>query len=147
MVNKKSWIHKCLKTTHPDSSFKFETRADWDSQRLLYGWSDFTLLPVIHSDHGLVPLMSLSMGSPVATFDIPPSNEYINKGNGILAPCQVKYDKVGLASLVPDVQRFESMVKKTLTDGDLVVNMKDHTNDYANDRKSAFIKTWRNLLN
>jgi glycosyltransferase involved in cell wall biosynthesis len=145
MLHERSWINKCIKSPHKDSTFHFVTNADWDSQRLLYGWNDITIWPTLRGGHALTAIFSLIMGAPVITFDVPPANEYITKDNGILSPCQVRYDN-GRATIVPDLQRYEHCVTRLLTQHTALANLKSHTSDWTQERRKLFIAGWNEVF-
>lgn len=145
MLHKRSWVNKCMRSPHKESTFHFVTRADWDTQRLLYGWNDLTIWPTLKGGHALTVVFSLVMGAPVVTFDVPPANEYVSKDNGILAPCQVRYAN-GRASVVPDLQRYEGYVTRLLTQKNALNKLKKHTADWTGERRKLFTAGWQEVF-
>lgn len=141
LMHSRSWINKCMAAPNRDSTFHFVTKADWDTQRLLYGWNDLTIWPTLHGGHAFTVVLSLLMGAPVVTFDVPPANEYINRDNGILAPCQIRYID-GHANIVPDLTRYEALVTRLVTQKGALARLKKHTVDWTVERRKLFIDGW-----
>jgi glycosyltransferase involved in cell wall biosynthesis len=145
LLCKKSWVHKAFDSTHPASSFRFEHQADWDTQRLLYSSSDLTIIPTMKGNHALDVVMSLAFGSPVVVFNTPPANEYVCKGNGLMAPCMVTYVK-GEPTLVPDIQRFEQTVLNLLLNKNQLGKLKRQTGAWSKERKKLFVEGWSTVF-
>lgn len=146
LENENSWIHKCFVSPHENSSFTFCTKADWDSQRLLFGWHDVMVWPTLQVGFGLPVVMALTMGMPVASFDIPPVNEYVIRENSLLSPTQVQYNNTGGAQLLPDLSRFEAQVASLLSNPPLLQKYKKHTGDWVTERAKLFASGWRDVL-
>lgn len=144
--HRKSWIHKCISSKHEKSSISLINEADWNSQRLILSKADLHVLPVTNTNHGLSAIMSLFMGTPVVTFDLPPANEYLNKANSALVPCQIQYLSDGIAQIVPDLLRLDIAVQKLATQPELLGSLKKHTADDTSDRKQLFKNAWQEVF-
>lgn len=146
LLHDRAWVSKTLEHKNSEGAYHFASKADWDTQRMLYSWNDLTLLPTLRGGHGSAIVISLLSGTPVITFDVPPANEYLSKENGILAPCQVEYNKEGLARMIPDLQRYETCITKALQQKNTLSKLKKHTSDWSEERRKLFKDGWLDVL-
>jgi glycosyltransferase involved in cell wall biosynthesis len=67
----------------------------------LFHSHDWTFIPAIRADFGIIAARSLSCGAPVIVHDIPPFSGMIrNRREGILIPCEVTMNRLGAPTAV-----------------------------------------------
>lgn len=91
-------------------------RVPLNRRPLLYRDHDLTLWPVHQENTGIVGIDSISMGTPVAAFHMPPLTEFLNQNNAVLAPCQGSYTQLGAPRAEPNYTIFERCVRTLIED-------------------------------
>lgn len=82
---------------------------------LVFCEHDLTLWAAHYDSLGIVPLTSISMGTPVVAFNFPPVTEYLTRHNSITVACDGNYTANGSPEVVqPDYVAYEQAVQYAL---------------------------------
>ena len=113
----------------------------------LYAGADLTVWASKYESLGLVGLSSLAVGTPVVCWDIEPHAEYIsNKRNGLLVPCELKDNWLGVPEVEPDYAVFKQYLLDLLHDEVLLGTIQQSAHVGMAERRERFMQGWRNLL-
>jgi hypothetical protein len=121
--------------------------VSWDRQQLLYGSHDLTVWPSVAEGVGLTGLCSVYMGTPVLAFDHPVIGEFINEGkNGILVPCDLKYNWLEVPYVDPDYFKFGELLSRTVRQVDYLTELRESVTNGLNRRRRNFQSFWKGMF-
>lgn len=119
----------------------------WNQQVIEMGKHDLTVWPARWDGIGLVGSTSLHMGTPVIAWDITPTSEHLSTGrNSLLVACDVEYNWLGVSKVIPDYDEFDRVLRWLLGQPDALAELRQHTHERLEDRKTEFKKGWNTLL-
>lgn len=119
----------------------------WDRLQIIYGRHDLTIWPVTSESLGLVGLCSIHMGTPVLAFDHPLIGEIVADGkNGILVPCNLKYNWLEVPSVDPDYSLFGEHLARTAADAPLLTHLRRTTTNGLYRRRKQFQAFWQGMF-
>lgn len=122
-----------------DGRVELIRNASWDKHLLLFGQHDITIWPTLIESVGLIGLSSLYMGAPVFAFDHPIIGEMIKDGkSGILVPCELQPNWLGVPYVKPNYQEFGQYLVKATQDTKTLNEMQSWTFVGLKERREIF---------
>lgn len=109
-----------------------------EQRPLIFRDHDLTMWPVHFDGMGITPLMSLTMGTPVVTFNLPVYTELLNKKNSVPVPCPGSYNQVGVPRLEPDYNIYERCLQNAAIDRKLLASLQQSSLNGLEARRSIF---------
>jgi hypothetical protein len=113
---------------------------------LLYARHDVTLWPTVATDIGCVGLDSLTMGTPVVTWQCPPVDEFLRPDNAILVSCDVEHSEQGVPSSDGNCYRLGIALQQLIENPPWIVTMQKHTAAKLEARRGEFVRFWAKLF-
>lgn len=87
----------------------------WPKQPYVFAEHDLTLWPAHFDNTCFTPLLSVTAGTPVVSFKVPPAQELLLPETAILVPgAKENGSRFGVPSIEPDYYRFERTVQSLL---------------------------------
>lgn len=112
-----------------------------------YRSHDLTLWPTDQEGLGIIGLESISCGTPVIAWDIPPINEYLTNGvNSILLPCTVRHNWFGVVTACPDEKRFEDKLRGLIDKKEDLQALLNTTDGLPKEISQRFVEGWSDLF-
>ncbi len=131
----------------PTDKVKVYSNTDFTSHIDLMRKSDLFLWPTLREGLGLMGLESLSVGTPVVSFDVPPVNEFLAHGvNSTLAECSTRWFRDGVPEVDADEKSYESYLKALRYAVKNAVYLKEWAQHGLEQRQSRFYRAWNELL-
>jgi glycosyltransferase involved in cell wall biosynthesis len=122
-----------------DGRVELVRNPSWDKHQLLFGQHDITIWPTLIESVGLIGLCSLYMGTPVFAFDHPVVGEMVKDGkSGILVPCELQPNWLGVPFVKPDYQEFGQYLIKTAQDTKTLNELRGWTFVGLKERREVF---------
>lgn len=113
---------------------------------LLYARHDVTLWPSCSEDIGLVGLESLSMGTPVLGWKVPPFDEFLTCDGAQLVSCTVHQSPIGVCSAEGNFYKFGVAAQQLLSDPARIVKMQQACYPVLKTRQQEFVEFWRSAF-
>ena len=130
-----------------DGHVELVRNASWDKHLLLFGQHDMTIWPTLIESIGLIGLSSLYMGSPIFAFNHPVIAEMTREGkNGILVPCELQPNWLGVPYVKPNYQDFGQYLVRAAKDTKALDEMRGWTFVGLKERREAFSTEMEKLL-
>lgn len=118
-----------------------------DERPSLYTAHDITLLPAECDNYGLCALTSVTCGTPVFTFAVPPQTDFIKSdANGFLVRAQVDYDENGVPHADPNYEKLMSAVQAIVAEPWHLDSLNKKTAYNLDARRKAYVVGWQTLL-
>mgnify|MGYP000863722584 CR=1 FL=1 len=114
---------------------------------LVYGEHDVTLWAAHYDSLGIVPLTSISMGTPVVAFHFPPVTEYLTCHNSVTVACDGSYAPNGAPEVVkPDYVAFERAVRHVTSNRHYLGRLQRSVLQGAAQRRNVFNEVLPKIL-
>jgi hypothetical protein len=111
-----------------------------DKEQLLFGRHDVTAWPTVAEGAGLAGLTSVYMGTPVVAFDHPVVAETVKDGrSGVLVPCELGYNSLGVPTAVPDYAAFGAALAELVAHPDYLDGLRGGTGEGLARRRENFL--------
>jgi len=108
-------------------------------RHIMFGTHDLTYWPVSRANTGMVGLTSVTMGTPVLAFDIPPCNEFLSdECNATLTPSVIGMGDMGRPRLEPDYAAMETALHSLLESPEILRKQQQNTIIGLSERRSIF---------
>jgi glycosyltransferase involved in cell wall biosynthesis len=118
-----------------------------DRQQYLYGRHDLTVWPSLVESAGLTGLASLFMGTPVVAFDHPVVGDVVKDGvNGVLVPCELDYNALGIPFVQPDYKLFARTLVELVKDPPRLTKLRHGASVGLAARRDRFSTFWSHLF-
>ncbi len=96
---------------------------------------------------GIIPTLSLCMGTPVVSWQAKPMNEYLLGGrNAILVNCEYQEDWVGMPIVTPNYKEFTRVLTWLVNNPQGMSELRRHTHEGLEENKQRFNKVWDEVL-
>lgn len=113
----------------------------------LYTAHDITLLPAECDNYGLCALTSVTCGTPVFTFGVPPQTDFIKSDtNGFMVRTQIDYDENGVPHADPNYEKLLAAVQAVVAEPWHIDSLNKKTSYNLDTRRKAYIVGWQTLL-
>ena len=122
------------------------TKVTLRDRPLLYARHDLTLWPAVMTDIGCVALDSLTLGTPVVTWQCPPIDEILRPDNAVLVKCDVEHSEQGVPFSDGNCCRLGIALQQLLDDPARILAMQKHTATQLEARRGEFIRFWAKLF-
>ena len=107
---------------------------------MLFVAHDLTYWPVCCGNTGMIGLMSITMGTPVLAFQIPPFTEFLTAMNSIQVPTTVYSGNMGIPRVEPNYDIMEQYLYAALTDADRLKLLQQNVLCGLEQRRETFKK-------
>lgn len=133
--------------TYGDGRVELLRSVSLDKQELLFGHHDLTIWPSLSESAALVALTSLSMGTPVISFDHPVAADAIKDGrNGVLVQCEIESVGIGVTKVKPDYPLFGRQLTDLARDVPFLDHLRQNSINGLRERREVFTSKWKDLL-
>lgn len=118
-----------------------------DQRPALYAAHDITLLPAECDNYGLCALTSVTCGTPVFTFAVPPQTDFIKSdANGFLVRTQIDYDENGVPHAGSNYDKLLDAVQAVVAEPWHIDALNKKTTHNLDVRRKSYVVGWRTLL-
>lgn len=111
----------------------------WEKQMMTLAASDLTLWPSLMENVGLTGLMSVTAGTPCLAYDHPVISDVIKDGiNGVLVPCDLIFNDLGVPAVVKDNAQFLNKVISLVKNPTLLMELRKSAHYKLDKRRKNF---------
>lgn len=109
---------------------------------------DLLVWPSLVESVGIAGLSALCMGVPVLAFDVPPISEFLKDGkNGLLVPCELRYNSLGVPFVDPqDYKVFGEHLTKAVQNPNALAGLRKSVFTGLSERQEMFSRAWESVL-
>jgi len=105
---------------------------------LVFRDHDLTMWPAHYDSACLTPLMSLTMSTPVISFNFPPASEFLTKENSVPVKCDGHYNRIGVPHVDPDYQLYERCLQNVVMNRDYLLSLQQSVLQGLDRRRTVF---------
>jgi glycosyltransferase involved in cell wall biosynthesis len=119
----------------------------WERQMMTLASSDLTLWPSLLENVGLAGLMSVTAGTPCLAYDHPAISDVIKDGvNGVLVPCDLIFNDIGVPAVVKDNAVFRDKAIMLVNNPALLKDLRKSVHYKLDRRRKSFTRVIEDLF-